>query len=236
MIWPVVAWMMRMSRSLIEHEDGGSGVGSADADVVQPAGVAEADVCRRCRRGRGGPGAAAGCRWCLAGRLWVWPGRRRRGASVQGAVWPAGVVVGDEGVERVCSSAIVAGWLGWACSHFFRVCWKRSTLPQVVGWFGLEFFWTTPRSAQLGLEAVEGVAAGGAAGEAGGEDHAVVGQHRGGYARGQRPLAGRRQTMRPGDRRWAGDREGVAGVVVEQGTGSPHRRRGCRRFGSAGSG
>lgn len=34
---------------------------------------------------------------------------------------------------------------GWARSHFFMVCWKRSTLPQVVGWFGFEFFWRTPR-------------------------------------------------------------------------------------------
>ena len=38
---------------------------------------------------------------------------------------------------------MVAG--GWARSHFFMVCWKRSTLPQVVGWLGREFFWRTPR-------------------------------------------------------------------------------------------
>ena len=31
--------------------------------------------------------------------------------------------------------------------------------------------------AEFGLEAVEGVASGAAAGEAGGEDHAVIGQH-----------------------------------------------------------
>lgn len=36
---------------------------------------------------------------------------------------------------------VVAG--GWARSHFFMVCWKRSTLPQVVGWLGREFFWRT---------------------------------------------------------------------------------------------
>ena len=31
-------------------------------------------------------------------------------------------------------------------SHFFNVWWNRSTFPQVVGWFGLECFCTTPRS------------------------------------------------------------------------------------------
>ena len=30
-------------------------------------------------------------------------------------------------------SSIVVGWSGWPRSHFFIVCWNRSTLPQVVG-------------------------------------------------------------------------------------------------------
>src|SRR5882757_4495038 len=33
---------------------------------------------------------------------------------------------------------------GLARSQRFMVCWKRSTLPQVVGWIGREFFWRTP--------------------------------------------------------------------------------------------
>ncbi len=49
---------------------------------------------------------------------------------------------------------MVVGWSGWARSHFFMVCWNRSTLPQVVGWLGREFFWMTPRSPELVLEAV----------------------------------------------------------------------------------
>ena len=40
----MVAWMMRMSRSCDEHDDGGSGEGSADADVVEVAVDAEGDV------------------------------------------------------------------------------------------------------------------------------------------------------------------------------------------------
>jgi hypothetical protein len=33
--------------------------------------------------------------------------------------------------------------VGWARSQFFMVCWKRSTLPQVLGWSGLEFVCST---------------------------------------------------------------------------------------------
>ena len=39
----------------------------------------------------------------------------------------------------------MAGWWGWARSQFFIVCWNRSTLPWVWGWFGLPFFWVMPR-------------------------------------------------------------------------------------------
>jgi hypothetical protein len=60
----------------------------------------------------------------------------------QGAVRPVLVVTSRNSSSRVCSSAIVTGCRGWARSHFFRVCWNLSTLPQVVGWLGREFFWT----------------------------------------------------------------------------------------------
>ena len=66
--------------------------------------------------------------------------------------------------SRACSSARVAGWGGWAASQFFRVCWNRSTLPWVWGWFGLPFFCRDAQAAQLVLQAV---AAALAAGEAG---------------------------------------------------------------------
>ncbi len=39
---------------------------------------------------------------------------------------------------------MVAG-VGWAVSQRFKVWWKRSILPQVVGWFGRLFFWMMPR-------------------------------------------------------------------------------------------
>jgi len=44
----------------------------------------------------------------------------------------------------VCSSVMVAA-RGWPVRAFLRVWWKRSTLPQVVGWLGVELIWRTPR-------------------------------------------------------------------------------------------
>ena len=70
--------MMRMSRSCDEQDDGGAGVGAADADVVDAAVVAEGDrsgvvdavVADAVGGGRRSvPGVALGSRWC----------RRRRG-------------------------------------------------------------------------------------------------------------------------------------------------------------
>ena len=81
------------------------------------------------------------------------------------------------------------------------VCWKRSTLPQVVGWFGREFFWGIAELDEFGLEAV---AAAAAAGEAGGEDHAVVGQGRDGMPWFSHGVAeGGSTTIGPVTRRWA---------------------------------
>ena len=54
------------------------------------------------------------------------------------------VVVVDEGVEVGLELGEGRRRGVVALSHFLRVWWKRSTLPQVVGWLGLEFFWTTP--------------------------------------------------------------------------------------------
>src|SRR5829696_1413857 len=100
---------------------------------------------------------------------------------------------------------MVVGCRCWAVSHFFNVCWNRSTLPQVVGWFGLECFCTTPSPAEFGLEPVEAVPAGPAAGEPGGEDHAIVRQHRGGNALVSDGLPERGHDCRPGHRAVAAD-------------------------------
>ena len=58
-------------------------------------------------------------------------------------MWSVVVVVVDEGVEL----GLELGDRGWLVvgrgASVFMVCWKRSTLPQVVGWLGREFFWRT---------------------------------------------------------------------------------------------
>ena len=95
----------------------------------------------------------------------------------QGPVRAVVVVLVDEGVEQGLQFGDGGRLAGWARSHFLRVCWNRSTLPQVVGWFGREFFWTMSEAAEFGLEVV---AAAAAAGQADGVDHAVVGQGGGG--------------------------------------------------------
>jgi hypothetical protein len=62
---------------------------------------------------------------------------------------------------------------------------------------------------------LEVVAAAVAAGEAGGEDHAVVGQRGGRNAMGGTGFAEGGTHDRAGDAAVGGDREGIAGVVVE---------------------
>src|SRR5215212_4360686 len=83
-----------------QHQDGGSGVGSADADVVEPAVVAEAEFAV----GVDDVAADPGLRFAVWGGWWGGFGAglvgRGGGAPVEGAVWPAGVVVGDEGVAE----------------------------------------------------------------------------------------------------------------------------------------
>ena len=67
-------------------------------------------------------------------------------------------------------------WLeGLGASHFFIVCWNLSTLPQVVGWLGREFFCTMLSSRSSNSRSFCRPAAG----ERDREDHPVVGERRG---------------------------------------------------------
>jgi hypothetical protein len=68
-------------------------------------------------------------------------GGGRGGSVLEGAVRAVVVVAVSVGVEKCLEGGEVAGGWGWARSHFFMVCWNRSTLPQVVGCPGVEFFW-----------------------------------------------------------------------------------------------
>ena len=111
-----------------------------------------------------------------------------------------------------CWARVVAG--GWALSHFLRVCWNRSTFPQVVGRLGAEFFCSMSWSARSASRALRPpfppekrvVQAHGVAGQhRGGEPVLVCGfsEGVGGDGAGYAPVGG--------------DRQGVAGMVVEPG-------------------
>ncbi len=125
-----------------EQDDVGSGVGSSDADVVEPAVHADGDgaagvdavvadaVVGVVASGRGGFGAG------------VVDGRGGRSVWER-LVGPVVVVDGAEGVEQRLEFADRGG-CGLSVEPRFIVCWNRSTLPQVVGWFGRLFFWVMP--------------------------------------------------------------------------------------------
>jgi hypothetical protein len=49
------------------------------------------------------------------------------------AVRSSVVVLLEELIEEVLQLRDAGGRAAWAGSHFFRVCWKRSTLPWVCG-------------------------------------------------------------------------------------------------------
>ncbi len=199
MISPVWSWMTRMSRSSMSR------------------------MMRVPSRVRPRP---MWCRWPLWRRVTLPSSDAVVADAVVGVVGAGGGgfgarLVGDGGVVGVVEG-VGGGGGGCSCrrrrrggvgarrwwrlvvgcgSHFFMVCWKRSTLPQVVGWLGREFFWRTPRRVEEGLEAV---AATSAAGEPGGEDHAVVGQCRGWDAVGVAGSAVKASTtIGPVTRRWA---------------------------------
>ncbi len=69
------------------------------------------------------------------------------------------VVLVDELVEQVLQVGQGGRLVGWpaggvAGSARLWVCWNRATFPQVVGWLGREFFWTTPRAASSASNAL----------------------------------------------------------------------------------
>ena len=106
---------------------------------------------------------------------------------------------------------MVAG-VGWASSQRLRVWWKRSTLPQVVGWFGREFFWMMPRLSRRCSKPLRPPLP---------PDSRVVNtiplsvSVEAGMPWSSRALVNASTTMRAGDTAVGGDRDGVAGVVVE---------------------
>jgi hypothetical protein len=115
---------------LDEQDDVGSGVGSADADVVQPAGHPQGDAAAVVDSVVADPVVGVGI--AAAGGLDLGEAAtdgRGGGPVRQGPVRPAVVVLVGERVEQGLQLGDGAGLAGWAASHFLRVCWKRSILP-----------------------------------------------------------------------------------------------------------
>ena len=123
----------------------GSRVGSPDADRVQISVESKGDLASLVDLVATNPsmGVVASTSRCRFGSSKV--GQCRRRAVLKARVRSAFVVVGSEGVEEPLELDD-RGWLDLLGPHHcFMVFWNRSTFPQVVGWFGREFFCITPR-------------------------------------------------------------------------------------------
>jgi hypothetical protein len=175
-----------------EHQDAGSGVGPAGADVVEAAIVAEGElavgvdavgadavVARRAGSAGGGfgPGGVGG-----GGCLAVW----------QAAVRPLVVVVGGEGVQGSLELGEGGGLAGLGGEPFLQGLPEPLGLPLGLGVVRLAVFLPDFQAAQLVLQAVA------AAGEPGGIDRAVECRSR--WRPGRRTGRRRRGTSRA---RWA---------------------------------
>jgi hypothetical protein len=89
-------------------------------------------------------------------------------------VRPAGVVVVDEVVAEGLQLGDGGGLLGLRSEPFLQGLVEAFHFAAGGGVVRFGVFLCHAEIAEFGLEAVDGVAAGAAAGEAGGEDHAVV--------------------------------------------------------------
>ena len=185
-----------------EHDDVGSGVGSADADVVESAVEAQGDVAvvvdAVVADAVVGVGAAVAVGWLWGGRGRRWRGWRGVGGSGGGG---GGCRSSTKVSSRAWSSARVAGWAGWAREPLLHGLLEAFDLAAGGGVVRAGVLLGDAEAASSCLEAV---AAAAAAGEAGGEDHAVVGQCRGGVCRGRLTAARNvATTIGPVTRWWA---------------------------------
>ena len=158
-----------MWQAVDQHQDGGSGVGSADADVVQSAVVAEAEFAVGCpmmsRRTR-----ACGSVLGEVARGGFGPGLigSRGGAAAEGAVRPAAVVVGGELVAEGLQFGQGLGLPRLRSEPFLQRLLEPFHFAAGGGVVRPGVLLDHTQMAEFGLEAVDGVASGAAAGEAGG--------------------------------------------------------------------
>ena len=123
---------------LDQEQDVGSGAGSADADVVELAAVAQGD--RAVGIEPVGADAVAGVVWSrlpgvALGRAWVGSGGDGPGGAGTGAA-AGGYRCWRTRRGELGRWARLALWGTWAASQFLRVCWNRSGLA-----LGLRVVW-----------------------------------------------------------------------------------------------
>ncbi len=210
----MAASMMRTCRSWTSMMTWGSGVGPADADVIELSGVAEGDDAVGV--GDVGADAVVGAGGMAAGGGFG-PGGVGEGGG--GLLWqrPVGalvVVVAGEGVELGLELGEVGGLGCLGAEPFFEGLLEAFDLALGLRVAGLAVFLLDVQAAQFVLEAV---AAAAAAGEPGGEHHAVAGQRGGRDAVLGDRGAERLDHDRAGDRQVAGHPQGVPGVVIQPG-------------------
>jgi hypothetical protein len=190
-----------------EDQDVGSGVGSADADVVESAGVAEGD-------GAGGVDdvGAEAVVGVVGGGVGAGDVDGGGGGPLgQGPMGALVVVVGGEGVELGLEGGEVVGGVTGG-QPLLQGELEAFDLALGLGVAGPSVFLGDVEAGQFGLEAV---AAAFPAGEAGGVDQAVVGEGGGGDAvGGAGGPEGAKDDPAGGDRA-GGQVEGVAGVVID---------------------
>jgi hypothetical protein len=109
---------------LDEEQDVGSGVGSADADVVQAAVETQGDGSGLADAVGAVVGVEASSRGCFGTGL---VGGRGCGAWSRERCGRRWLYSSLKASSRVCSSVIVLA-AGWRVSHFLRSCWNRSML------------------------------------------------------------------------------------------------------------
>ncbi len=155
-----------------EHDDGGSGVGSSDADVVKSSGVAEGDAagCVDDVVSDSVVAFDAGVAWGGFGSCVVDGGG---GLTVEGSVGSPLVVFLGEFVELVLEVFDgVGGGLGG--QPLFEGLLESFDFPAGGRVVGSAVFL---EDAQVGEGAFESVEAASATGESGGVDHCVVGEY-----------------------------------------------------------
>ena len=210
-----MALTTRMCEVLDEQDDGGSGVGSADADVVESAVVAQGDGAGFVDAVVADPVVGVG----VAGLAGQGFGQRVvaacGGGSVrQGAVRAAVVVLVDEGVEQGLQLGDRGGLVGLGAEPVLHGLLESLDLAAGGGVAGSGVLLDDVQASELVLE---GVASAAAAGEPDGVDHAVVGQGGGRDPMWAAACAEGGGDDRAGDPAVGGDVQGVAGAVVEPG-------------------